>query len=128
MWAAPERGGNASEAMNAAIAVEHTHGPILMIGGEDDGVWPSAAMVDRAAERLREAHFAFPVVVLKYPHAGHRAGVPEIMPTWSHDVTHPVSGTPTDFGGTPEGNALSSLDAIPKVLDFLRTSLGNEPP
>jgi hypothetical protein len=28
-----------------------------------------------------------------------------------------------NFGGTPEGNADSSLDAIPKVLDFLRRSL-----
>jgi len=26
-------------------------------------------------------------------------------------------------GGTPKGDANSSLDAIPKVLEFLRTSL-----
>jgi hypothetical protein len=28
-----------------------------------------------------------------------------------------------DLGGSPEGNAESSLDAIPKVLEFLRTNL-----
>ena len=124
-WAAPERGSSASDVMSATIAVEQTHGPILMIGGGDDGVWPSATMVDEAAARLKKAHFAYRVVVLKYPHAGHRAGVPEIMPMWSRNVTHPVSGTPTEFGGTPEGNAVSSLDAIPKVLEFLQASLGS---
>lgn len=124
-WAMPERGSDAATIMRATIAVEHTHGPVLMIAGDDDGVWPSASMVGSAAARLREAHFAYAVTVLTYPHAGHRAGLPEIMPDGSHDVSHPVSGTPTEFGGTPEGNALSSLDAIPKVLEFLRTSLGN---
>lgn len=36
---------------------------------------------------------------------------------------HPVTWRFTDLGGTPEGNAASSLDAIPKVLDFLETGL-----
>jgi hypothetical protein len=73
--------------------------------------------------RLRESHFAYPVVVLIYPHAGHRAGAPEIIPVWHNGVLHPLTGTTMDLGGSPEGNAESSLDAIPKVLDFLRTSL-----
>jgi len=29
-----------------------------------------------------------------------------------------------DYGGTPEGNAESTLDAIPKVLGFLKDALG----
>ena len=32
---------NPETAMHAAIAVERTHGPILLISGEDDGVWDS---------------------------------------------------------------------------------------
>lgn len=123
-WALPERRPDPEAIMRATIWVEHTHGPILMIGGEDDGVWPSAEMVDTAAARLRQAHFAYPVTVLKYPHAGHRAGVPEIMPDWSNGVPHPVSGVMTSYGGTAEGNAASSLNAIPKVLAFLHDSLG----
>ncbi|HTX14445.1 MAG TPA: acyl-CoA thioester hydrolase/BAAT C-terminal domain-containing protein [Candidatus Baltobacteraceae bacterium] len=111
------------EMLNAEIAVEQTKGPILMIGAEDDGVWESSRMVDEAAGRLKHAHFAYPVVVLKYPHAGHRAGLPEIIPAWHGEVTHPVSGAKMNFGGTVAGDAQSSLDAIPKVLDFLRTSL-----
>ena len=61
---------------------------------------------------------------LKYPHAGHTAGLPEIVPAWQGEVRHPLSGQVMEMGGTPEGNAMASLDAIPKVLDFLRRSLG----
>jgi hypothetical protein len=35
----------------------------------------------------------------------------------------PVSSAEVDLGGTPQGNAESSMDAIPKVLKFLRGSL-----
>jgi len=125
-WVAPWRQRDPSIAMRAEIAIEHTHGPILMIGGEDDGVWPSAQMVDEAAARLRKNHFAYETIVLKYPHAGHRAGLPEIIPAWHNGVPHPVSGRTVDYGGSPEGNAESSLDAIPKVLDFLRRSLSTD--
>lgn len=50
--------------------------------------------------------------------------MPEIIPAWQSNVTHPLTGGSENFGGTPEGNAASSLDADPKVLEFLRRSLG----
>ena len=125
-WSAPWLNAGPPAAVGASIEVEHTNGPILMIGGEADGVWPSAQMADAAADRLRRSHFAHPVVVLKYDHAGHRAGLPEFIPTWSNGVPHPISGQITEFGGTPEGNAESTLDAIPKVLDFLQKNLSPE--
>jgi hypothetical protein len=108
--------------------VEMTHGPILMIGATDDGVWPSAEMVETAAGRLRSAHFRYPVVALIYRHAGHRAGMPQITPAWNRGGRNPVTGEAVDFGGTPEGNAESTLDAIPKVLEFLKDALINSGP
>jgi dienelactone hydrolase len=126
-WAAPGSRGNAAAMMRASIAVEFTHGPVLMIGGEADGVWSSAEMVDSVAAHLRQAHFAYKVVVLKYPHAGHRAGLPEIIPAWHDAAPHPLSGLSTDYGGTPEGNAASTLDAIPRLLDFLAQNLQAAP-
>ncbi len=109
--------------VNAEIAVENTHGPILMIGGEDDEIWESSRMVAAAAARLKHAHFPYAVEVMTYPHAGHRAGLPEIIPAWHGAVVHPVSGREENFGGDPKGDAASSLDAIPKVLRFLRANL-----
>jgi dienelactone hydrolase len=114
---------NPTAALGAGIAVEHTHGPVLLISGGDDGVWPSAQMTDAIVGRLKGAHFSYPVEDLKYPHAGHLAGFPEIVPAWHGSVRHPVSGAMMDFGGTAKGDAQSSLDAIPKVLEFLRTNL-----
>jgi dienelactone hydrolase len=115
---------NPESAMEAAIAVEHTHGPILMIAGEDDGVWESSRMTDAVVERLKRAHFAYACERLSYRHAGHRAGRPEIVPTWHGVLRNPTSGREENLGGNSQGDAESSLDAIPKVLDFLRQSLG----
>jgi len=110
-------------AMQAAIAVEHTHGPILLISGEDDGVWASTEMADAVVSRLKQSHFPYPYEHLKYPHAGHRAGRPQIVPTWHGSVRNPTSGRVENLGGSPPGDAQSSLDAIPKVLEFLRVNL-----
>ena len=111
-----------SHDLHAAIPVEQTHGSILVVSGSSDDVWESRSMGNAVINRLQMAHFAYPYQHLDYPHAGHRAGLPEIIPAWIGITTHPVSGTPMSLGGTPEGNAASSLDAIPKVLDFLQHS------
>ena len=105
--------------MRAAIPVERIHGPILLISGQDDDVWPSSTMSNAVAGRLKQNRFQFAVEHLDYPHAGHRAGRPEIIPVWYGRVVNPASGRDENFGGSTEGDAQSSLDAIPKVLAFL---------
>ena len=114
---------------NAEIQVEDTHGSIMLVCGQNDEVWASWKMVRAIVARLDRAKFSYPVEVLEYPRAGHQAGRPEIVPTWQGALPHPVTGRGVLFGGTPKGNAESSLDAIPKVLEFLRTNLeANHPP
>jgi hypothetical protein len=81
-------------------------------------------MADAAVHRLKQAHFSYAYDLLKYPHAGHRAGRPEIVPSWHGTVRNPTSGREENLGGSAQGDAESSLDAIPKVLEFLRKSLG----
>ncbi|HEU5341193.1 acyl-CoA thioester hydrolase/BAAT C-terminal domain-containing protein [Edaphobacter sp.] len=118
----PRFKGDAALAAAATIRVEQTHGPILVISGGSDGVWDSRSMADAVVHRLQEAHFAYPYEHLNYPHAGHRAGSPEIIPAWSGAISHPVSGEEMNLGGTAKGNAESTLDAGPKVLEFLERS------
>ena len=113
-------------AIPAIIAAERTHGPILLISGENDGVWDSTRMANAVAYRLKQAHFPYPYEHLKYPHAGHRAGRPEIVPAWHGAVSNPTSGRENNLGGNAPGDAQSSLDAIPKVLEFLRASLAEQ--
>jgi len=119
-----ERKESGAEDLLAMIMVEHISGPILLIAGEQDHVWDSAPMAESIVSRLKREHFAYAAENLTYPHAGHIAGRPEIVPTWHGPLRHPITGKPIDYGGTPEGNALSSVDAIPKTLDFLSRSLG----
>jgi dienelactone hydrolase len=104
----------------ATIDVEHTQGPILLISGKDDHVWDSSEMADSIVARLRRFHFTYNVEELKYSHAGHTAGRPEIVPAWQGRTINPTSGREVEMGGTPSGNAESSLDAIPKVIEFLQ--------
>jgi dienelactone hydrolase len=104
----------------ARIKVEETHGPILLISGEDDGVWRSSTMADAVASHLKQARFPYSVEHLKYAHAGHTAGRPEIIPMWHGPERNPTTGREVDPGGSVAGNAESSIDAAPKVLQFLR--------
>jgi dienelactone hydrolase len=107
----------------AAIEVENTKGPILMISGEADHLWNSWEMADDVVSRLRGRHFPYTAENLKYPHAGHLAGRQEFVPTWHGEIRNPTSGRENDLGGSAEGDAKSSIDSIPKVLDFLHKNL-----
>jgi dienelactone hydrolase len=113
---------DAANLMPAMIQVEHTHGPILLISGQDDGIWDSSGMTNAIISRLKQTHFSYEVEHFNYDHAGHLAGRPMIVPAWHGTVRHPVSGFEENFGGNAEGDAHSSL-AIPKVLDFLSKNL-----
>lgn len=110
-------------AMRAEIEVERTQGPLLLISGDSDRVWESKSMADSIVARLQRHNFTNSVDHLNYAHAGHAAGRPEIVPAWQGEVRNPTSGRDVEMGGTPKGNAESTLDAIPKVIDFLRQSL-----
>jgi dienelactone hydrolase len=109
--------------MKSEIEVERTQGPILLISGDADHVWDSKSMADSIVARLKRHAFVYNVEHLNYAHAGHGAGRPEIVPAWRGAVRNPTSGRDVEVGGTPQGNAESSLDAIGKVIDFLQQSL-----
>ena len=48
------------EAQHAEIQVERIRGPILLVSGTDDGVWPSAESAGKIVARLQQHHFSFP--------------------------------------------------------------------
>lgn len=51
---------NAKQATLASIPVENINGPVLLVSGAKDEMWPSAPMSERLMARLAEAKFAFP--------------------------------------------------------------------
>ncbi len=106
---------------NAVIKVENINGPILLLSGIDDEVWPSAMMANMIEKRLIDHDFKFPFQNIQYENAGHLVS------------THPniSSGIRTgklkvnnkeydfDFGGTDEGDQKAKLDAQEKIFKFI---------
>ncbi len=100
----------------AAIPVEKYQGPLMLICGEAEKLWPSCPMTDQIVERAK-ARGAPQPVVLRYRDAGHGvAGAPRSEA--SKDVWV------GKLGGTEEGNWAARADSWPKVVAFLREELG----
>lgn len=102
----------------ATIPVERTNGPLLMISGTDDQMWPSTEMADLAMTRLRKQNFRYRFEHLIYEGAGHLIA-PPFAPTTTRHSLHPVAEVDFAFGGTAEADADAAEDSWPKVLTFL---------
>ena len=109
----------------ATIPVERTNGPILLITGQEDALWP-AELAAIAVRRLNTQQFSFPVEHLSYPSAGHLIFFPPYGPTMIRSLRHPVLKRTIHYGGTTAGDAFARADSWPKVLMFLRRSLVHE--
>jgi uncharacterized protein len=101
----------------AGIAVEKINGPVMLICGKDDTLWPSCEMAEQVTARLRDWRFRYTHELLEYEDAGHR-----------------VFGRPVDpgsadlarlgiLGGDPEGNNAARHDNWPRTLQFLDSAL-----
>ena len=102
-----------------SIPVETINGPVLMISGDADGLWPSTALTEFAVRRFAQMGFPHRVEHLRYEDAGHGIAWPN-GPTTTLKSRHPVSGEDMDMGGTPQGTAHARQDSWPRVLAFLR--------
>jgi dienelactone hydrolase len=104
----------------AEIPVERINGPVLLISGSDDQVWPASLLSEVAVRRLRECGHPFSVEHICYEGAGH--GIVPPHPYLRSSVTHfvhPVTGYDFELGGTPELNAKASADSWERVVKFL---------
>ena len=102
---------------DAAIAVEKVAGPVLLICGEQDQLWPSCPMARQLEARSRERGGP-PVEVLAYAGAGHAvAGVPR-------EETDENFEELASMGGSAVANNEARKDNWPTTLAFLRQHLG----
>jgi len=111
---------NEAAVERAEIAVERINGPLLLISGTDDRLWPSTRLSEIAMERLRryEEHPS-PYEHLRYEDAGHQIGTPG-----TDDTPFGREFGPFVLGGSTESNRAASVDSWPRVLDTLRRGLG----
>lgn len=112
-------GGLAKAPSDAVIPVEKIRGPVLLVSGRQDNLWPSTPMAEAIMARLDAAKFRYPHTHLAYDNAGHAAfGKPFPPPRG------PVN--PAVFaqaGGTLEGTQAARIDGWTKALKFLSDSL-----
>jgi dienelactone hydrolase len=96
-------------AERAAIPVERIEGEVLVIGGEDDQVWPGADFA-RAVAARRTTH-GLDTRVVTHPRAGHRVRLPGEPPV--------TRGQAMARGGSPEADVELGAAAWPQVVDLL---------
>src|SRR5882762_33377 len=109
----------------ATIPVEKTRGPILLVSGTDDQMWPSTAMADIAMRRLEAHHHPYPFRHLKYEGAGHQILVPG-GPRTTRTLRLQVEGMSDRLlsqGGTPKADAEAGVDAWRNLLEFLEAGI-----
>lgn len=109
-------------AERATIAVEKINGPIMLISGKDDKLWPSSDLAEIAVQRLECKRFGNAVYHLAYAGAGHSFGWPN-APTTVTRFKHSVSGENLDLGGSPKEIAQARQDSWLRMLEFLKRSL-----
>ncbi len=100
-----------------AIPLERVTGPVLMVCGEKDALWPSCPMARDAVAKLKAA--GRQVTLLAYPDAGHAAFGPPATP----GTPPPPPEVMAMMGGTVEGTTAARADAWPRVLDVLDAAL-----
>ncbi len=110
------RAANPAAAVLARIPVEKFTGPLMVIGGQDDQVWASGMMAQNIAERRAAA--GLETATLIYTDAGHYLSGNGWGPTTQYNAG------PSKSGGSPEGNARAQGDAYPKMIAFLKRTLG----
>lgn len=101
---------------DAVIRVETIGGPVLLVCGEVDALWPSCEM-SRQVKVRSEAMGGPEVTVLAYPEGGHGVvGVPD-------PAFDPATSVPDDFGGTGASNEAARADSWPRIVAFFRDAL-----
>ncbi|MGH8273626.1 MAG: acyl-CoA thioester hydrolase/BAAT C-terminal domain-containing protein [Gammaproteobacteria bacterium] len=105
---------------HAVIPVERIKGPVLLISGTDDKIWPSSLFAKRIMTRLKKHHHAYADESLCYQGAGHYI----LWPYRPTVTTGSESGPVTILmGGNQHIYAFADRDAWNKVLAFLNTTL-----
>ena len=106
-----------SDHEDAIIPVERIGGPVLLICGEEDRLWPSCPMA-RAVQMRRDAAGGLDTRLLAYRDAGHAAAGPPVA------ADSPGASSMAFLGGSIDGNLAARADGWSRTLAFLAQALG----
>jgi dienelactone hydrolase len=107
--------GDKSKIEPALIEVEKINGPIILVAGKDDKVWPSYDMCQMMKNRLDSLKFEHQIECLYYDNAGHFIFGPDLMPTINYKDQQVA------VGGKDSENSAAQIDSWNKMIRFLQT-------
>ncbi|MFT3726275.1 MAG: acyl-CoA thioester hydrolase/BAAT C-terminal domain-containing protein [Terricaulis sp.] len=105
-------------APDTQIPVERINGPVLLISGRADAIWPSTRMSDDVIARLDANHFRFAHTHLAFDNAGHAAGSPPLDHTNEQFPDRMV-------GGADEGNLTARREGWAALTCFFDRALAH---
>ena len=100
------------------IPVERCSGPLLLLSGRDDAMWPSAYSADRVIDRLRRHGLAHRAEHLAFENVGHYLVGPGQPTAMCASLYHPLSRKTLACGGQPRATAEAGRLALQRMLDF----------
>lgn len=116
--------GSYDEALNALaqhpdaiIPVEKINGPVMVICGKADSLWPSCRMSAQIIARLKANEFPHAFQLQEYPDAGHSVFGPPV------DSGSPGFASLGFRGGSPAANNAARVDSWPKAMAFIDAAL-----
>ncbi len=102
----------------ATIPVEKIAAPLLILGTDDDTIWPSGEMARRIETRLKLKQFRHAFTVKVYANTGHRlVGTGPSAP--SETYAWEGKSFTSNYGGTADGNLNSRTAAWAELEKFL---------
>lgn len=114
---------NREAVARGTIPVENIRGPILLVTGGDDHLWPAPEMAEAILARLKSKGFAHSAGHLHYPRAGHMLRYP-FLPTTCRESRNPhLRNAKFSYGGTPAADAAAQADSWPRAIAFLQQNL-----
>lgn len=112
---------NQAEIAPAMFHLENIHGPVLLLGADDDQLWNSDAQSQMALAYLRAHHHPYADQYLHYPDAGHLF----LFQSPSHPQTQlPLGPFTLMLGGSAQGDLAAQAQAWPVIGRFLQQALG----
>lgn len=114
---------NAEAIEQAAIPVERVNGPMLLISGGDDHVWPAEEMAKAIIARMRKHRVDHEVEHLHYGSAGHLLRYPHLPTTVRSSRHEHLRGARLSFGGSAQADAEAQADSWRRSIAFLKKHL-----
>lgn len=114
---------NKEAVARAAIPVEQMGGPIMLVSGGDDHVWPTAEMCESILARLTDRRFPHAVEYRNFPRAGHMLRYPFLPTSSRQSHNRHLRNARFSFGGTAPADAEANADSWRRAVDFLHSHL-----